>query len=30
LTTILPRLLFALVNFKPMPLTKLRLSEAEG
>lgn len=30
LTTILPRLLFALVNFKPTPLTKLRLSEAGG
>jgi hypothetical protein len=26
----LPRLLFALVNFKPMPLMKLRLSEAGG
>ena len=28
LTTILPRLLYAIVNFKPMPLSKLRLSEA--
>jgi ribosomal protein L37AE/L43A len=28
LTTILPRLLYAIVSFKPLPLSKLRLSEA--
>jgi hypothetical protein len=28
LTTILPRLLYAVVSFKPLPLSKLRLPEA--